>query len=612
MGLYRWVVRWLVLFAAGLMPCVGYSQTFASAMSQCSGYCANIGDTHQCLVTSSTSSGGNIGCYYCVNTGCKFSGGWGFQRVCTANVTTSGPGGIESAVPLSPGMTTCDANYCEAHFNNPSDGPGVCFTYNGVTTCQYERGYNVSTGNTCPSQSSPQPNPAPDPDPKMCDPNTQVCYQKPKQFCATLGGQTYCVPAPNPTTSSDSSGPKPTPDPPTPCAMGPNAALCSGNPPPDPPPPVLPPDQPPPNPSPNPPPPPPPTGCGSGATSKSAVYSINGVGTTAVVWNCPPPNTGEKCGPGTIDNGQGSCVPQCGQGQVYRNGSCTDLCNPGQALLNGQCQTICPSGTVMNGTRCDSTCSDGKVAVNGVCGTNCPVGSTAQRDGSCKAGCTAGQVLQGSSCVGTCTSGYTVDSNGLCQPSNCTNGQLAMNGVCQDKCTQGYVQNGKQCVPGNSASGGNTCGSPPTCTGDQVLCNIDWQAWAHRCGFGNSAKGGADCSAQPTCTGDPIACDTRLQIWLSRCPQVPQDDTQAKFDALTETGSVSDFDASGMASGLDSTGFLGGGGACVHFDPIQLFYGSINQTVDINNSSWCYVQSLLRGLILMFAYFRAAQIFMKG
>jgi len=55
-----------------------------------------------------------------------------------------------------------------------------------------------------------------------------------------------------------------------------------------------------------------------------------------------------------------------------------------------------------------------------------------------------------------------------------------------------------------------------------------------------------------------------------------------------------------------------GGGSCVVFDPINLQFGGFSQSVDINNSSWCLVSQLLGALVLMVAYFKAAQIMMQG
>ncbi len=66
------------------------------------------------------------------------------------------------------------------------------------------------------------------------------------------------------------------------------------------------------------------------------------------------------------------------------------------------------------------------------------------------------------------------------------------------------------------------------------------------------------------------------------------------------------------AVSFDASGFLPGSGACFSFDPIPIFFNGQGQDVVLDQDAWCTVAQLLRALVLMVAYFKAAQILMRG
>lgn len=62
----------------------------------------------------------------------------------------------------------------------------------------------------------------------------------------------------------------------------------------------------------------------------------------------------------------------------------------------------------------------------------------------------------------------------------------------------------------NSAGGGGTCAAPPSCQGDGIACNTNFQAWKTRCaveGLGGKVTGDpTNCNAGYTCENNAVAC----------------------------------------------------------------------------------------------------------
>lgn len=163
----------------------------------------------------------------------------------------------------------------------------------------------------------------------------------------------------------------------------------------------------------------------------------------------------------------------------------------------------------------------------------------------------------------------------------------------------------------NSAGGGGTCDAPPSCEGDGIACNTNFQAWKTRCaveGLGGkvtgdptncnasytcennavacaqvavmraqlcngtgdgengpgdgSVSGGGSCSAPYVCTGgDPIACASLREQHSLKCAlmdsagadDMGEDHPPGDFIGVSEDGSLLD---------IDFSGFLGGRGSC--------------------------------------------------
>lgn len=135
----------------------------------------------------------------------------------------------------------------------------------------------------------------------------------------------------------------------------------------------------------------------------------------------------------------------------------------------------------------------------------------------------------------------------------------------------------------NQAGGGGTCGAPPSCSGDAIACNTNWQIWRLRCqgtAVGSVTGDVTNCNAAINVTSpDPLA---NANILLQRKIACKADggggnqgDGQqpewTKVNGMSQDPGKggSDSDIPGIstvqvnADALDQSGF--GGGACVGF-----------------------------------------------
>lgn len=602
MGFYSRVLGRALVLAAGLiLGVVGFDESAfadqASALAQCqaqlqasesaylsschTGACAATGGA--CVSIKNTNVPGEV-CYgstfrEIASDGSNFGWGgtitngnssnpndypWCFTPVCTAG--GNAPDSQFAGAPMTDGQTVCD-NGCEATFHCQNS---ACYIALGGASTGFNFGTATETGNLCGTNGASE-NPNHNPPPCQGD----VCFTpSPPQMCDSEGA---CAPIPGPN-----------------CGTNNTSALCNGNPPP--------------------PPPNPPAGNNCPDTTSSWTYSGNaGTGNFSSdnFPNCPPPNN--SCPPGTTDV-DGTCVSKCPPGQRQTDQGCVNQCQQGYTDVGGQCVPQCQGNTHLSGTTCVVNCPTGQTpsADGTYCVNNCPATTTVQPDGSCKTVCGPGTVSSNGQCVVSCPTNTAADSRGVCEPTNCGTGKVVTNGQCATQCPQGQQVQGNNCVPGDTASGGVDCSAPPTCSGDQTLCNIDYQTWADRCASQGKVTGGTTCDAPPVCTGNELECAQLYQQWKSNCPgQLPGGDPQPYLDQQPTSGATA-FDSGGTTPAFDSSGFLGGSGSCVNFDPITMSFGGVSQVFDLNNTSWCLVSQLLSALVLMVAYFRAAQIVMRG
>lgn len=472
-----------VFFSASL-----FAQSYASAAAACqtyasthSGGCITYGN---CQPWGCDSGGCYLAIYMTANTCGSINPNpisfFEYQRNCAAGNTQSGTGayGIASTQPLSAGQHTCTPDGCDATFTPLVGSEPVCHTDAIAGQKCSQSGTATETGSGCGSGPPIPPSVSPQTGPGPCD-STGLCWNGTK-ICTPDGS--LCIIPPGPTSDAHD-----------------GTAMTAGNPPPTP--------------------PGPPQGPGVNCSPQTSTgWSTNGELVNIVLYDpCPPPPVANNCPAGTVQDSNGGCISACPPGQVSSSAGCVNQCPvQGQVLKNGVCDYVCPPGQALSGSTCVTTCGAGQIGVNGICQTQCSPSQALQADGSCKSTCAAGTYATAAGCTATCATGTTADKNGICQPNTCGNGQVASNGSCMNSCPSGQSADASgKCQPGNTASGGTDCSSPPACTGDQTLCNIDFQTWAGHCS--NKVSGGSDCSVAPSCTGDQAACSIVFQTWSTRC-----------------------------------------------------------------------------------------------
>ncbi|WP_442684425.1 virulence factor TspB C-terminal domain-related protein [Stenotrophomonas sp. JC08] len=235
----------------------------------------------------------------------------------------------------------------------------------------------------------------------------------------------------------------------------------------------------------------------------------------------------------------------------------------------------------------------------------CPAGKKLQADGTCvneKNECPAGNVKAPSGeCLpgdGQCAAGEAKGKDGTCKRDS--------NGDGTPDSEEGPDDPEK-----DSASGGDSCDSPPSCNGNPIMC-AQWRTqWRIDCNTRknrNIAGGHCGPGGVPVCTGDK--CDAMeyaqlLQTWKASCaleklaagegggvPGSGDPDVKAIKDALTGTGGAPDIGSEGTpgdswaggsgggtGSGEPDVAGYGWGGTCPTPPTIDLMGVSINLDV---------------------------------
>lgn len=282
-----------------------------------------------------------------------------------------------------------------------------------------------------------------------------------------------------------------------------------------------------------------------------------------------------------IDVGVPMCYPppsECkpNQSKDPKTGSCRDLCPAGKVLgADGQCKTenqSCPAGQLKGP---DGSCVDDA----------CPAGQTKGSDGSCKKDADA----------------------------NKDEGD-------DDK----YF------------SGGDNCTSPPSCSGDPIMCGQARIQWRIDCNTRhNTNVSGGSCASMPVCTGDK--CDAveyaqLLQQWRATCalermansatgegeqPAWTRTDGMNQNPGLGETAADQPHVATDTVGvdDLDSSGFLGGMGSCPAIMTVAGgtgFGNSFAQALASPPAYFCNFIAAMAALVMLGASIVSALILTKG
>lgn len=214
-------------------------------------------------------------------------------------------------------------------------------------------------------------------------------------------------------------------------------------------------------------------------------------------------NNGDGTWTGSYGGGVGNiCTPHelkedcASMGTGYAWNSYAGLCQPPkknceanqtQDAVTGECKDSCPAGMVMD--------------AQGVCAAaedDCPAGNVKAPSGECLPG------------DGQCAAGEARRPNGTCGKDSDGDGEA-------DEDDEDPENDPDK----ETASGGDSCDSPPSCSGGAIACMQVKIQWRIDCNTRKSANvTGGTCGAVPVCAGkscDALEYAQLLQQWKSAC-----------------------------------------------------------------------------------------------
>ncbi|WP_331239667.1 hypothetical protein [Xanthomonas vesicatoria] len=310
----------------------------------------------------------------------------------------------------------------------------------------------------------------------------------------------------------------------------------------------------------------------------------------------------------------------------------------------------CPAGSFWNGYMgvcqpIDPSCPEGQVKQDGVCKpeNKCPQGMVAVQAS------TPGAVAQGALYCAPekeeCPPGTIMSPAGKCLPGEgqCAKGEApGKDGTCKKDADgdgegdeegdgEGEGGEGKK----DEASGGESCETPPSCSGSAIQCIQVKIQWRIDCNTRRAQNiSGGTCDAVPVCTGK--ACDAMeyaqlMQQWRSTCA------LEKLAKGTNASGNSTDKNGNGVADALEGSGNVtdpgdgksdvdgakrfGLGVSTSKLDTENIFGNSscpqppsftIRGTT-INGADFpyfCQAAAILRALILMYGAYLAIRILM--
>ncbi|HHZ21265.1 TPA: hypothetical protein HH295_02315 [Xanthomonas vasicola pv. zeae] len=266
-------------------------------------------------------------------------------------------------------------------------------------------------------------------------------------------------------------------------------------------------------------------------------------------------------------------------------------------------------------------CPKGQIKkANGQCTPNeCPEGMTLQQDGTCGPSnneCPAGQIKSpAGGCLpgdGQCAKGEVRGPDGTCKKDGDGDGD-------PDKPGEGDK---------SQFSGGDDCSSPPSCSGDAIMCGQARIQWRIDCNTRrNRNVSGGTCNAPPVCTGekcDAVEYASMMFQWRSACAAEKllamgngNGGSNGDQPAWTKVGGMSQDPGAGASADdtkvlttkkistddLDQSGF-GGGGSCPGFEAASggVIASAYSATFASPPPMWCtFIARLRAGLIVVSA-----------
>lgn len=266
---------------------------------------------------------------------------------------------------------------------------------------------------------------------------------------------------------------------------------------------------------------------------------------------------------------------------------------------------------------------------NGQCTPNqCPEGMTLQQDGTCGPSnndCPAGQIKSpAGGCLpgeGQCAAGETRGPDGTCKKDGDGDGEPDEEGEGEK----------------SSFSGGDTCDSPPSCSGDAIMCGQARIQWRIDCNTRRDVNiNGGGCSSMPICVGKNCKAMEYSQLllqWRTACALEKAStgggsgggdaDVKAIRDAITGNGTAdigadgkpadafsdeSGYGEDGYPTGeLDTSGF-GYSRTCPTIPDVAVF----GQTLHFDTSKFCQWMVLGGQIVLVMASLVSLRLMSQG
>ena len=306
----------------------------------------------------------------------------------------------------------------------------------------------------------------------------------------------------------------------------------------------------------------------------------------------------------------------------------------------------CPTGSYWNGYMgvcepIENTCPEGQELRNGQCHpkNQCPDGMVAVQ------GTTPGAIQQGSlyckPSENECPAGTIKSTSGQCLPGEgqCAAGEArGKDGTCKKDGNGDGTADEEEGDPDpnkDSAWGGESCDTPPSCNGNPIQCMQLKVQWRIDCNTRNKVNvSGGTCQTVPVCTGkdcNAMEYAQLLQQWRTTCAV----EKLAAREPGTGGGAVGDANGNGVADVLEGSGSVAdpgagqgdvdsasdfGIGVSTNLLSRENIFGSghcpeppsfkvMGQTISgADFPQWCTAMSILRALILLWGAYTAIRI----
>lgn len=341
-------------------------------------------------------------------------------------------------------------------------------------------------------------------------------------------------------------------------------------------------------------------------------------------------STGSTANTLNAKSGSTQCVLGC-EYVHFRNGDGTSSTRPiGTTCTTSDYPNQCLTGYFWNQylSVCEPLepeCDAGQTLNSrGECGPEkCPAGMTLLADNTCgpeKDECPAGNVKAPSgACLpgdGQCAVGEARRPNGTCGKDSDGDGQADEDDDDPDNDPEK-----------ESASGGDSCDQPPSCSGSAIACMQVKIQWRIDCNTRKAANiSGGACNAIPVCTGK--SCDAMeyaqlLQQWKTSCaleklgtgggaPGSGEDEAMKLVDGSGVLGNdgLTGADGTEVKEGeieFDGSGF-GWGGSCPSLPNVSV----MGQTIQFDTSVFCDWMRLGGVFVMIMAHLAGLAIVMRA